>query len=95
MTDQQDTHATGDREYRDRGSRVGLTIALIVAVAAVIFVLQNSDEAAVEFLFLNTTVPLSVVILVSMVLGAILGSFLGYTRRRRRRRDDRTMHESG
>jgi uncharacterized integral membrane protein len=93
MPDEQDTHPAGDREYRDRGSRVGLIIALIVAIAAVIFVLQNSDETDVEFLFLNTTVPLSVVIVVSMVLGAVLGSFLGYTRRRRRLRDDKALRE--
>ena len=95
MPDEQVTHPAGDREYKDRGSRVGLIIALTVAIAAVIFVLQNSDETAVEFLFLNTTVPLSVVIMVSMVLGAVLGSFLGYTRRRRRWRADRTKHEDG
>ncbi len=95
MPDEQGTQASGDHEYQDRGSRVGLIITAIVAVAAVIFVLQNSDETPVEFLFFDTTVPLSVVIVVSMALGAVLGSFLGYTRRRRRRLNDRTTHDGG
>jgi uncharacterized integral membrane protein len=95
MPDELGTPASGDREYKDRGSRIGLIITAMIAVAAVIFVLQNSDETPVEFLFLDATVPLSVVIVISMALGAVLGSFLGYTRRRRKRRDDRAQYENG
>jgi uncharacterized integral membrane protein len=66
----------------------GLIVSGIVAIAALIFILQNSEQQEVTFLFFSATVPLSVVIIVSMVLGAILGWFLAYMRRRRKRREN-------
>lgn len=88
MADGFGTEQAGDNEYVERGSSMGLIIAGIVSVAAVVFALQNSEEASVEFLFFTATVPLSVVIVISMVLGAILGWFIGFMRRRRRRKLD-------
>jgi uncharacterized integral membrane protein len=75
----------GDKEYTESGLGGGAIIAGIVAVAALIFVLQNSDKTTMEFLSFSATVPLSFVIIVSMILGAILGWFLAFMRRRRRR----------
>jgi uncharacterized integral membrane protein len=54
----------------------------------VIFIFQNSDKTEMEFLLFNGTVPLSLVIVISMSLGAVLGWFVGFMRRRRNRRDD-------
>jgi uncharacterized integral membrane protein len=88
MADHSEGERSGDREYKEGGSSFGAIVAGIVAVAAVIFVFQNSEEASVDFLFFSATVPLSVVIVISMVLGAVLGWFLGYMRRRRRRREN-------
>jgi uncharacterized integral membrane protein len=87
MSNDSDGQRSGDREYKD-GTSFGAIIAGIVAVAAVIFVFQNGEEASVDFLFVSATVPLSVVIIISMVLGAVLGWVLGYMRRRKRRRQD-------
>ncbi len=77
-----------DREYVESGFSFGLIIAGIISVAAVIFALQNSEEALVEFLFFSATVPLSVVIVISMIMGAVLGWFLSFMRRRRKRNLD-------
>jgi uncharacterized integral membrane protein len=88
MEDGSDGQRSGDREYTDKGTSFGVIVAGIVAVAAVIFVFQNGEEASVDFLFVSATVPLSVVIIISMVLGAVLGWILGYMRRRKRRRQD-------
>ena len=78
----------GDKEYTDKGMSFGAIIAVIVGVAALIFIFQNSEQQDVNFLFFSATVPLSVVIVISMLLGAIIGWFFGYMRRRRRRRHD-------
>ncbi len=78
----------GDLEYSESGSSVWAIVAGIVGIAAIIFALQNSEEAQVDFLFFSATVPLSVVIIISLILGAILGWFVGYLRRRRRRNRD-------
>jgi len=75
----------GDREYKEGGVSFGLIVAGIVAIA---FVAQNSNTTDVSFLFFNATVPLSVVIIISMILGALLAWTAGVIRRRRKRRDE-------
>jgi uncharacterized integral membrane protein len=88
MADETGGERPDDREYKEGGLSIGLIIAGVVAVAAVIFIFQNSDETEMEFLLFNGTVPLSLVIVISMSLGAILGWIVGFMRRRRNRRDD-------
>lgn len=85
MADGFDDTPIGDREYEEQGSSVGLIIAGIVAVAVLIFVLQNSEDTTMEFLFFSANVPLSFVIVVSLILGAILGWIFAFMRRRRKR----------
>lgn len=85
MAHESDEHRSGDMEYSENGLGVGTIIAGIVAIAAVIFALQNSDPTPMEFLFFEATVPLSVVIVISIILGATLGWFFGVMRRRRRK----------
>jgi len=87
MADEIGGDRPGDREYKESGLPIGLIVTGIVAVAAVLFIFLNSDETPVDFLVFNATVPLSLVIIISMVLGAVLGWFNGHMRRRRKRRD--------
>ena len=87
MADETGADQPDDLEYKESGLSIGLIITAVVAVAAVIFIVQNSDKAAVEFLVFNATVPLSLVIVISMALGAVLGWFVGYMRRRKKRLD--------
>lgn len=85
MAHDSDEHRSGDIEYSESGLGGGAILAGIVVIVAVIFALQNSDDTTMQFLFLEATVPLSLVIVVSMVLGAVIGWFVGVMRRRRRR----------
>jgi len=70
---------------------VGLIIAIVVIAVAGIFIFQNTDDTNVEFLFLSGRAPLYVVIVISMILGALLG-WIGSAIRRRRKR--RIAHEA-
>lgn len=88
MADDSGGMQSGDKEYTDKGTSFGAIISMIVGVAALVFIFQNSEEQEVNFLFFSATVPLSVVIIISMVLGAVIGGSFGYMRRRRRRRRD-------
>ncbi len=77
MADDTGSGQSGDREYTDKGMSFGAIISVIVGVAALIFIFQNSEQQDVNFLFFSATVPLSVVIIISMLLGAIIGWFFG------------------
>lgn len=61
------------------------TLALLVLIVA----LQNSQEADVDVLMINVTAPLIVVILVSAVLGAVVGYVAPLVRRHRRGERDK------
>ncbi len=66
---------------------VGGLIALVVIVA-----LQNSKDVKVEVLFITTSAPLIVTLLVAVGIGAIIG-YVGPLVRRHRR-EERRAHES-
>jgi uncharacterized integral membrane protein len=71
----------------------GAAIASLGGVAVlVIFMLQNTDEVTVEFLFWEFSWPLWLLTLVAALVGALVWLGLGVLRRHRRRkerRDDR------
>jgi uncharacterized integral membrane protein len=77
----------------DRGKLGGGAIATLGGLAALaIFILQNTDDVPIEFLFWDFTWPVWLLTLVSAVLGAFVWLGLGVIRRHRRRqerRDDR------
>ena len=64
----------------------GLVIAAIVVIAALLFIFQNTEHVEVKFLFLSGQAPLYVVIVISMVLGALLTLIALWLRRRAKRR---------
>ncbi len=69
----------------------GAVATLSGAAVLVIFVLQNTEDTQLDFLFWNFTWPLWLLIIVSAVFGAIFWIGLGIMRRRARRkarRDD-------
>jgi uncharacterized integral membrane protein len=71
-----------------RGWALGIAVLLLVIIVA-----QNSQDVDVDILFLNTTAPLIVILLITAVLGAIIGYVAPVVRRHRR--DERRRHESG
>jgi len=70
-----------------RAWMVGVLIALVVIVA-----FQNSQDVKVDVLFITTSAPLIVTLLVAVGIGAIIG-YVGPLVRRHRREERRT-HES-
>lgn len=79
-------------ERNDDGIRLGGgAIATIIGVVALlVFMLQNRDETRINFLMIELTWPLWLVMLVSALLGALIWFGLGVMRRRSRRKERRS-----
>lgn len=84
-----------DNEYgvveEESGSRqsAGLVVAGIIIIAVAIFIAQNAEDVPIKFLFFEGSVPLWLIIVVTLVLGAILGQVFLYLRRRRKRKEEK------
>lgn len=78
---------TGARK-RDRDVTPRAIVAAVALLAAGAFVLQNNNRVQTSFLLFEGRQPLWLVIVVSLLLGALLGQAIGLLRRRRRHDDD-------
>jgi uncharacterized integral membrane protein len=58
---------------------------LVIAILAVVFILQNTKNAKVTFLFWDGTVSIWIVIVIAIVLGVALDRLATWFVRRRRR----------
>ncbi len=56
-------------------------VAVVLAVILVIFVAQNSQTVTVDFLFTTTETPLVVALVITGVLGALIGWLIPRVRR--------------
>jgi uncharacterized integral membrane protein len=75
-----------EREFeRNWQPRLWLMLALLILLAAylIAFVIGNSDEASVNFIFGTATTSLIWVILLSVLVGLIAGVLLSQLHRRR------------
>jgi uncharacterized integral membrane protein len=73
-----------------RGSSTTRWVVLaVVAVLIVFFVLQNRDEANVDFLFWDAELRLWVALLFATALGFLAGIIVGRITKRRRNDDSR------
>jgi uncharacterized integral membrane protein len=59
-------------------------LAMVVAVAVVLFAIRNNQPATVNLLFTEVAVPLSLLVLVPLLVGLLLGWLEGRLRRRRK-----------
>jgi uncharacterized integral membrane protein len=87
----------GGREADEQqGRRLGGgAIASLVGVAAlVIFMIQNTDDVTVSFLFWEFSWPTWLLTLVAALLGALVWFGLGVLRRHRRRKERREDRRS-
>jgi uncharacterized integral membrane protein len=65
-----------------------LIIGLVVAVLVVVFIVQNAKDSQVKFLFWDGTISLWIVIVVSLILGALLDRIVTWYMHRRARRGE-------
>jgi uncharacterized integral membrane protein len=80
MADQ--THS-GTQASRDGGSWRQWALGIAIVLLAII-VIQNSQDVDVDILFINTTAPLIVILLIAALLGAVIGYVFPVVRRHRR-----------
>ena len=64
-----------------------LIVGIILAVLVIIFIVQNTEDSEVTFLAWDRTVSLWIVIVISLILGAVLDRIATWFMRRRRRVD--------
>jgi uncharacterized integral membrane protein len=76
-------------EYRREGLGGKAITLILVGVLLIIFVLQNLEDANVDFLFWEWDIAIGAVILVAAALGFVLGWGFAWMRRRARRLDRR------
>jgi uncharacterized integral membrane protein len=72
---------------RERGWGPRLVVAGLALLAAVLFIVQNNNRVSTQFLVFDFRPRLWVVIVVSFLLGALLGQAVGLLRRRRKKDD--------
>ena len=65
------TTPSGNGGGGHQGWRLYASIALVIIVA--IFILQNSKEVSVDFLFATVTAPLIFALLLAALLGLVIG----------------------
>ncbi len=73
MHDQEWSKNDRPTEPSGKGISPSLIVTIIAAALAVTFILQNRADATIKGLFWTTSTPMWVVIIVSMILGAVLG----------------------
>jgi uncharacterized integral membrane protein len=78
--------AADSTRERDWGPR--LIVAGLALLAVVIFIAQNNNRVRTEFLLFSFRPRLWVVIVVSVLLGVLLGQAVGLIRRRSRKKGD-------
>ena len=74
------------QEFKGRGEGVSPTLIglVVLAIATVIFIVQNSDRSKVRFLFLTFTTRVWVGVAIALVLGAVLDRLFAMWWRRRK-----------
>jgi uncharacterized integral membrane protein len=81
-------------QVRREGTNWRMWVVGTLIVLAAIVALQNSQDVEVEILFVTTTAPLILILLIAAALGAALG-YLAPVLRRHRRDERRRDEERG
>jgi uncharacterized integral membrane protein len=73
------------RATEGRGLSPALIAGIVIALAAIDFIVQNRDDTAIHFLFFETEKPLWVLLLITSVLAIAAAQLIGTAIRRSRR----------
>jgi uncharacterized integral membrane protein len=76
---------SAERSTEESRSPVWLIIAGITAAILAIFIASNTQDTVVKFWWLDTSLPLWSVIIISVALGVVIGWSFGAWRRRRKK----------
>jgi uncharacterized integral membrane protein len=68
------------RRSRFGGIWVGFIVAALILILLLVFILQNSQSAAIDFLWMSGHAPLAVAILLGGAAGALLVAIPGTVR---------------
>ena len=79
------------RTKSDEGSSWKPILLVVVGIYAVIFLILNSNEVKISFVFFNARTSLIFLVLLSMGMGAVLALFGPAWWRRRQRRKQPTL----
>lgn len=79
----------GVGDYRREGLGGTAVTLIVVGVLLLVFVLQNMEDANVDFLFWETDISIGLALLIAAGLGFVLGWGFAWLRRRARRLDRR------
>ena len=84
-----------ERGNPERAFNVGVTVGIVVTVAAVIFVLQNRQSTTFDWLWLDFELPLWIALLGAVGVGVVLMLTIVAVHARRRRRVRRRRDAAG
>jgi uncharacterized integral membrane protein len=73
-------------EYRREGMGGKAAVLVLAGIVLGIFILQNLEDANVDFLFWDWDLAIAVVIVVSAALGFVIGWLFAWMRRRAKAR---------
>jgi uncharacterized integral membrane protein len=73
-------------KQKTRPGVVKLIVAAILAVLFIGFILQNSQDVPVEFLWWTWNIPMSLLLIATSVIAVIIWELAGYFQQRRKAR---------
>ncbi|MEA2023938.1 MAG: lipopolysaccharide assembly protein LapA domain-containing protein [Actinomycetota bacterium] len=75
------------KNVKDTNDKIGfgMIVTAVILVGLAVFVIQNLDSTPVEFLFFSASLPLWLVVVVSVALGVVLGWIWRWMSRRRKK----------
>ncbi len=71
--------------------QIGFILILIIAIFVTIFAIQNGDFVAIDLFFARYEMPLAVIMLICLVLGAVIVLILGTTRQFKKRSEHKEL----
>lgn len=88
-SDHHDEVGNSAQDFKGRGDGVSPTLIglIVLAVATVVFIVQNGDRSEVRFLFLELKTRVWVGVAIALVLGAVLDRLFSIWWRRRKGRE--------
>ena len=89
-----DTTSTASEQQQRLRLGGGAIVSLAGVAALVIFMVQNTEDVTVDFMFWDFTWPVWLLTLVAALIGALVWFGLGVLRRRRRRKERRADRRS-